>query len=326
MEKQGVRGSEGARILKRAVAVAAVIIALFVVLNILAGGRFFTPSNMLSVLSNSVVTAFVVLGMCFIFTMGITDLSIGAIMILASNLGGVLALWVGLGYFGLIAGALLVGVALTSLNVLLMRKAEIPPWILGLGMTMVYEAIGAIYNTSQIQQGRQAVSLGETCRRLGAPPVNVILLIVAVAVAYFIYNRTSIGIGLRAVGSNSAVARLMGVNIDRATFLAVLVGGCFIGMAAAINQSYAGRIVPATGLNSIASVFNPLAAFLLAKTLSNVFNITIGAAVGAFTITAIFNVLTILGVPSGTWQQVMLGACVLMCGVLSQRKYKGVVK
>ena len=73
-------------------------------------------------------------------------------------------------------------------------------------------------------------------------------------------------------------------------------------------------------------MFNPLAAFLLAKALSNVFNITIGAAVGAFTITAIFNVLTILGVPSGTWQQVMLGACELMCGILSQRKFKGVVK
>ena len=77
------------RVLKRAAAVAAVIIALFLVLNILAGGRFFTASNMLSVLSNSVVTAFIVLGMCFIFTMGITDLSIGSIMILASNAGAV---------------------------------------------------------------------------------------------------------------------------------------------------------------------------------------------------------------------------------------------
>ena len=314
------------RVLKRAAAVAAVIIALFLVLNILAGGRFLRSARLFSVLSNSVVTAFIVLGMCFIFTMGITDLSIGSIMILASNAGGVLALWVGMGYFGLIVGALAVGIALTMLNVFLMRKAEIPPWILGLGMTMVYEAIGAIYNTTMIQQGRQAVSLGDVCRDLGAPPWNVILLVIGVAVAYFVYNRTSIGIGLRAVGSNSAVAKLMGVNVNKATFLAVLVGGCFIGMGAAINQSYAGRIVPATGLNSIASVFNPLAAFLLAKALSNVFNITIGAAVGAFTITAIFNVLTILGVPSGTWQQVMLGACVLMCGILSQRKFKGVVK
>lgn len=184
------------RVLKRAAAVAAVIIALFLVLNILAGGRFFTASNMLSVLSNSVVTAFIVLGMCFIFTMGITDLSIGSIMILASNAGGVLALWVGMGYFGLIVGALAVGIALTMLNVFLMRKAEIPPWILGLGMTMVYEAIGAIYNTTMIQQGRQAVSLGDVCRDLGAPPWNVILLVIGVAVAYFVYNRTSIGLSL----------------------------------------------------------------------------------------------------------------------------------
>lgn len=324
--KKSRKGFESFPLWQRSGIVAVVVLALFLILNLLAKGRFFTYSNILSVLSNSVVTAFMVLGMCFIFTMGITDLSIGAIMILASNLGGVLAIDSGLGYPGLILGAVVVGVALTMLNVFLMRKAEIPPWILGLGMTMIYEAIGAIYNTSQINIGKQAVSLGNSCRALGAPPVNVILLVVAVAVAFFVYNRTSIGVGLRAVGSNIPVAKLMGVNIDRATFLAVLVGGCFIGLGAAINESFASRVVPATGLNSIASVFNPLAAFLLAKALSNVFNLTIGAAVGAFIITAIFNVLTIMGVPSGTWQQVLLGGSVLICGILSQRNFKGVSK
>ena len=311
---------------KRVILIAALIVVLMVLLNIFAGGRFFTSSNLLAVLSNSVVTAFVVLGMCFIFTMGITDLSIGAIMILASNVGGILALHAGLGYAGMFLGGMAVCIACTMLNVFMIRKGGIPAWILGLGMVMVYEAIGAIYNNTQINAGRQSVSLGNAFREVGAPPWNIILLVAAVAVAYFVYNRTAVGVNLRAVGSNEAVSRIMGVQVDKAVFLAVLVGGCFLGMAASINISYAGRISPVTGLNSIANVFNPLAAFLLAKALSGVLNLTISAAVGAFIITAIFNVLTLMGVPSGTWQQVVLGAVVIICGVLAQRKFKGVVK
>ena len=312
--------------LKRAGVIAAVVIVLLLLLNLITGGRFATGSNLIAIISNSVVTAFLVLGMVFIFTMGITDLSMGAVVILASNVGGILALNVGLGYAGMIIGAVVVSVACMMLNVFLIRKAEIPAWILGLGMVMVYEAIGAIYNNSQIAQGKQSVSLGNNYRGLGAPPWNIIILIVCVAIAYFVYNRTSIGFNLRAVGSNEAVARLMGININRAIFLAVLVGGCFIGIGSAVDISYAGRITPSTGLNSVAMVFNPLAAFLLAQALSGVFNITIAAALGAFIITAVFNVLTIVGVPSGTWQQVMLGAVILLCGMLSRRNYKGVVK
>ncbi len=324
MEKNA--NKERIAMLKRSGIVAGVIIVLLLLLNLITGGRFTTGSNLVAIISNSVVNAFLVLGMVFIFTMGITDLSMGAVVVLASNVGGILALNAGLGYVGMVIGAVAVAVICMMLNVFLVRKAEIPAWILGLGMVMVYEAIGAIYNNGQIAQGKQSVSLGNAFRELGAAPWNIIILVICVAIAYFVYNRTSIGFNLRAVGSNEGVARLMGININKAVFLAVFVGGCFIGIGSAVDISYAGRITPSTGLNSIAMVFNPLAAFLLAQALSSVFNITIAAALGAFIITAVFNVLTILGVPSGTWQQVMLGAVVLICGMLSRRNYKGVVK
>jgi ribose transport system permease protein len=79
-------------------------------------------------------------------------------------------------------------------------------------------------------------------------------------------------------------------------------------------------------LQSITTIFTPLAAYLLAKALENVFNIIIGAVISAVLITSIFNVLTLLGVPSGTWQQVVMGGSVIACGILSQRRYEGVVK
>ena len=53
-----------------------------------------------------------VLGFIFIFTSGIMDLSTGAMMILASNVGGILAVQLGLGYFGLIIGAVATAIGL----------------------------------------------------------------------------------------------------------------------------------------------------------------------------------------------------------------------
>jgi len=303
-----------------------IILIVYVVLGFMTKGKFLQPRNLWMVLSNSVPNAFMVLGFCFIFTMGLIDLSLGAILILGCNAGGILAVQFGLGYFGLIVGSCLIVALLELFNLKLVLVTKIPSWIFGLGMAMVYESIGAMYNVSQIDKGKQVVSLADNYRNLGNQPINIIILILGVVMAYIIYNRTSIGFKLRAVGSNKEVATTMGINIEKTILLAGLIGAIFIGMSAAITESYAGRVVPSTGLNSIALIFTPLAGYLLAQALSKVVNLTIAALIGSFVITSLFNSLTIIGVPSGTWQKVVMGIVVIVCGMLSAKNEKGVVK
>ncbi|MDR0639100.1 MAG: hypothetical protein LBG27_09440 [Spirochaetaceae bacterium] len=303
-----------------------IIAMIYVVLNFLTGGKFLAGSNILFVLSASVVTSFVVIAFCFMITMGFMDLSLGAIMILASNAGGILAAGFQWGYFGLILGSIGVAICLGLLNIKLMLVSKIPSWVFGLGIAMIYEAIGAMYNASQIKIGKQVVSLNTLCREIGNPPWNLIVLAAALFAAYIIYNKTSIGFGLRAVGSNKTVAKMMGINIEKTIILAALCAGVYAGFASAINESYGNRVGTTTGLQSIASIFTPLAAYLLAKALENIFNIIVGAVISAVIITSIFNVLTLLGVPSGTWQEVVMGGSVIVCGILSQRRFEGVVK
>lgn len=302
------------------------LLIVYLIMGIVTKNRFLNGVNLLAVLSNSVVNAFIVLGFCFIFATGIIDLSIGALLVLACNVGGILAVKAGWGYAGLIVGCIVVAVALEVFNMKLIQISRIPAWIFGLGMAMVYEAIGALYNSHQIAAGLQAVSLSDTCRALGQPPVNIILLVAGVIIAFLIYNKTTAGIGIRAVGSNKEIAGMMGINTTKTIILSGIIGGIFIGIAAAINESYAGRVVPSTGLNSITLIFIPLAAYLLALAFSKTFNLTIAAALSSFIITSIFNVLTIMGVPTGTWQKVIMGASVIICGILSARSEKGDVK
>ena len=303
-----------------------IIVAAYILISLVTNGLFLTTTNIINILTSSIVPAFIVIAYCFILSVGIMDLSIGAILVLGCNVGNILAVKAGLGYFGLFVGSIATAVALVSLNFKIIRALKIPSWILGLGMTMVYEGIGAIYNAYMVSINEQPVELGDVCREIGAPPYNVVVLAVGLVIAFFIFNRSSIGFNIRAVGSNLSVAKMMGINVNRTIAMAGIIAGLFVGIACVIESSYANRITPTTGLTSIANIFTPLSAYLLAVVLNKGFNMIIGAIVSAFILTSLFNVLTIFGVPSGTLQKVVMGALVLVCGILSQRKYKGVVQ
>lgn len=300
------------------------LVLLVIVFQILTSGKFLVASNMVALLSHAVIPTFIVWGMCFIFTAGVMDLSIGAIVILASNVGGLLALK--FGYVGLILGSVVTAVVLELINLVLCTRTKIPSWVIGLGMAMVYEAIGALYSVSQIRQGLQVVTLGTQCRSLGMFPVNIFIWVAGGLVAWMLFNRSSVGINVRAVGGNAQVAGMMGVSPRRAVITGGIVGGVFFGIAAAINESYAGRVMPVTGLSSIAIVFTPLAVLLLAQAFEKIVSLPLGVMLSAILFFSLYNVLTIMGVPSGTWQDVVLGASIVVFGIFSQRNSKGVVK
>lgn len=313
----------GSSALRRQLVIAG-LVGTLLLFHLITAGRFLTVSNVRAVASHAVIPTFLTWGFCFIMTAGVMDLSAGAVLILAANVAGLMGLR--FGYSGLVFGALATTLLLEFINAECFLRLRVPSWISSLGMAMVYEASGAIYSASRVRTGMQVVDLGDKARLLGTAPYNLILMAVGLLLAYLLYNRTAIGLNVRAVGSNEMVSKMMGVNPARSKLLGTLAGGVFIGLAAAINESYAGRVMPVTGLTSVALVFEPLAAFLLAQALEDVFNLTVGALIGAFSVSALFNVLTILGVPSGTWQEVVLGASVILVAAVSQKGKGGIVK
>ncbi len=50
---------------------------------------------------------------------------------------------------------------------------------------------------------------------MGQMPGMLILLIIAFVAAYIIFNRTTLGINLQAMGGNSQVAQVMGIKAKR---------------------------------------------------------------------------------------------------------------
>ena len=300
------------------------IIAALVLINMLTAGKFLTSNNIMTIVVNASAPTLIALAFVFLQASGFIDLSLGAAIILAANVAGTFGN--SYGYLGLVLGGILTGIILMTINFSVFHFSKIPSWIAGLGMTMIYEAIAFFYSQQRLHMGLRVVNLNNNLRELGRIPLVFVVMAIGLVLAYFIYNRTTIGLNIRAMGSNQSVAKTMGISMTKTVIISGIIAGIFVGMAAFVKESFAGTVPAVSGLASLSGTFQPLAAVLMAQALSKHVNITIGAIFGTVFIMSVFNVLTLLGVPSGTWQETVLGLSVIVFGIATQRKFSGVVK
>lgn len=301
------------------------LVAILIVCNIFVKGKLLSLNNLRTILSNAVFPVFTAFGLCFIFTGGLIDLSVGANVLLSANFGAFLAEKMGLGYPGLIIGSILCAVIAEQLCVQCSITLHIPAWISGLGSALILEAILAQWSAVLATTSDKLPNL-KNYTALGKMPTMAIILLIGFAAAYVIFNKTTLGLNLQAIGGNAAIAEIMGVKVKKTIIWATIVGGIFVGCAAISDISFVGKLDCSSGLNSLSIIFKSLAATLLADSIQNIFTKPVGILFSGIAVVALFNILTLFGVPSGTYQNVILGFVVILCGVLSHLNYKGVIK
>lgn len=307
-----------------AVIVLAVIIAALAIINVIVDGKLLTFSNIRVIIQAVTPQTLVGFGFLIVFTGNITDLSPGSIVIVASTVSGLAC--VNMGPVAMLICGILTGIALMLVNFTIYRATKVPPWIAGLGMAMVYEAIIGAYAGWCAENRQKVVTLTGDQRVFGTEPVIYIMLVAAIVIAYILYNRTNWGISYRAVGDNEDVAKIMGINVTKTVILAGVAAGFFFGFAGVVKEGYAGFTNAASGLTSLSTCFQPMAAVLLAMALSEIINVVFAVPLSCLLIVIIFNVLTLMGVPSGTFQDTLLGIILIVFAVFANRKTKGVVK
>lgn len=310
---------------RRQILVLGTLVVLFVVLNILAGGALITARNLRTIFVHSIFHALTAWGLCFIFTTGLCDLSIGAIVLLAANVGAQLGENLGLGYAGMLLGSVAVAIVCEHLCTRCSIQLGIPSWISGLGCALVFESVLSIWANTIAGDGQQLPRI-KVFNALGNLPGMTVLWAIGFFAAFLLFNYSTIGLNLRAMGANESVATAMGIKKNKTIYLATLIGAIFIGVAATVQISYNGFLSAKTGLNSLSSIFKGLASLLLAQSFEDTFSMPVGITISSVVVMSIFNVLTLFGVPSGTGQEICLGVIVILCGALSHLRYKGVVK
>ncbi len=301
----------------------AAIVVVFVIFHLISGGIFLEWSNLKGIIAHVVYPSFIAWGFCFLFACGYTDMSIGGVIVLGSFAANYLGNMIGVP--GVVIGGLVTGLLLVFINFLVFTYTGIPSWIAGISLALIYEAAALAIKFSD-SGSLFTNALNKDYRLLGTLPWCVVILAIGLFVIYFLYNRTTIGLNIRSLGGNKEVSKALGINVNKTLLAVGLISGILIGIACFMQQSYAGQTTVKTGLTSINLIFQPLAIYLLAQIIQKRVNIVIGVPICAFILYAVFNILTIMGVPSGTLQEACLGVFIVIFAVVGQRSVKGVIK
>jgi ribose transport system permease protein len=285
---------------------------LFIVFSVLTQS-FYQPANLLDILLQSSINTMIAVGMTLVvMTRGI-DLSVGSVvglssMIAASFLTGNLIL-------GTLAG-MLVGVACGLVNGLLIAKLKLPDFIVTLGMLSIYRGLALIYT-----DGKPIYGIDPTFRAIFAGDVAGIPtpVLLALAIAFLLVRYTALGEQIIAVGGNEEAARLSGINIDRVKICVYAISGLLASLAGFVLIGRVGAAEPIGGTGFELQAIG--AAVIGGASLFGGEGNPMGSLIGALTLGAMQNGLTLLNVPS-FWQLVATGVVVILAVFADQATRK----
>jgi ribose transport system permease protein len=227
---QSVRRNEFLAVLLRNVGLVVVLIILAII-GSLTSDNFLTGDNIRNILVSSSVIGVVSVGMTFVIIGGGIDLSVGALVALASVWATTVATQ-DYGALAMVVCALLVGLGAGLVNGLLIAYGRLVPFIVTLAMLVSARGLAAKMadNQTQIVRVRSIIDIAR--KEILGVPMLVIILGVVVAVGWVVLNRTTFGRRTFAIGGNPEAARLAGINVQRHTVALYALSGFCCGIAA----------------------------------------------------------------------------------------------
>ena len=195
-------------------------------------------TNQLTVLTLASSVGVIAIGMTFVIISGGIDLSVGALLALAS----VWSTTVATQQFGpgvMVFCALLVGAVTGLINGVLIAYGRLAPFIATLAMMVAARGLAQKISgkSTQVVKVEQITGIAQN-KLLGIPWLVLIFAVVA-AIAWVLLNRTTFGRRTAAIGGNAEAARLAGINVRRTQVLIYLLSGVCCGIAAVMVTAQA---------------------------------------------------------------------------------------
>ncbi|MEU5071882.1 ABC transporter permease [Streptomyces asoensis] len=301
----------------RTLSLLAVLAVLVAVGGITAPNEFLATSNLQLILTQASVIGVVTVGMTFVITSGGIDLSVGAIVALASVWATTVATQE-FGFAGIAFTAVVVGVGCGLVNGLLIAYGRMVPFIATLAMLASARglALQITDGSTQIVSVASVLDLGaRDAYILGIPPLVLIFAAVTV-VGWLVLNRTTFGRRTVAVGGNAEAARLAGIDVRRQRLYLYLLSGLCCGIAAFMLIVLAG-----SGQNTNGNLYelDAIAAAIIGGTLlSGGRGTIVGSVLGVLVFTTITNIFALNNLETAV-QQIAKGA-IIVAAVLVQRR------
>ena len=302
--------------------------------------NFLKPASIINILSQTAayLPAALGIGGCIVLTG--TDLSAGRIVGLtacisasllqgAANLAnkmwpeiGTLPIWV------VIPVAMLIGAAFGAFNGFFVAKFKLHPFIVTLGTQLIVYTLLLLYVQMGNNKGMAISNLdasytdfvkGELFNVGGTSvPRYVLFAVILTLIMWFIWNKTTFGKNMFALGANEEAARVSGVNVFLTTILVFALAGAMYGFTGFIEGARIGSNTANTGFNY---ELDAIAACVIGGVsfVGGIGKIR-GVVVGVLMLRLIFIGLSMMKVDPNL-QYLIKGGIILFACALDMRKY-----
>jgi ribose/xylose/arabinose/galactoside ABC-type transport system permease subunit len=203
-------------------------LAVVILLNAILTSNFATWRNVEITLIQMVFVALVATGITLVIATGGIDLSVGAVMGLASVVAVALMPY---GIFAMAAGCLGAGLAVGLFNGALIVGFGVQPLLVTLGSLIWVRGLAQYLSGGRKEYFEDAAMQFLGIGRVWGLPLQVVITAVVVTVVALVVAHTVFGRRLVMVGGNPAAARLAGVPAGRIVLVAYAVCGLLAGLA-----------------------------------------------------------------------------------------------
>jgi rhamnose transport system permease protein len=233
-----------ARFLRSWEALLIVVFVLVFLANSFASPYFLNAWNLSDATFNFTEKALIALAMALLIVAGEIDLSVAAIIALASTAMG-LVMTAGYGTPAIVATGIAAGVLCGAVNGALVAGLGLPSIVVTIGTMSLFRGISFIVLGDQAFNGypRDFAFFGQGY--VGwVISFELALFAVAAVVFWALLHRTNFGRAVYAIGLNPVAAQFSGIRVDRVRFLLFLLTGLMSGIAAVCLTSRLGSTRP----------------------------------------------------------------------------------
>ena len=294
-----------------------VYLFFFILTRLVGEPGFGVGMDLRTILYTSVYSGLLALAMSMNITSGRFDFSLGASMLLAIIVGGNIAKTYALGAAGLLIVTVLIGCLIGLVSGTVYVTLGLPPMVSSLGMAIIYEAIGFMFNRAK------GVNLVGKVKMLiySKIPGAVILIAVVLIILVILWDHTKFGLHRSALASGQKIATDGGINEKANALICYIIAGALLGLAGVVYISKYGSVTPETGLGSSTYFMTAFLPIFIGGAIAKYNSHPIAVFIGAVTQALIVSGLSKLGC-SSSMQTVVNGLIVMAFLIYTSNAYK----
>ncbi len=214
------------------------LVVIIVVFSILTDGKIIQPTNLKLIMGQVYVLMIASVGVFMVMTVGGLDFSQGSIL----GFSSIVVCWMSQYNIllaivcGVIAGAIM-----GAVNGFFHVKFRIASFIVTICTMYLFRGLCEYITTNgPVAAASNVVALNKTW-------LKVVLTLAVLAIGFFLFHFTRLGIDLRAIGAGETAARFSGSRPELSKFLVYVAAGAITGFASFLNVVKVGSITGTAG-------------------------------------------------------------------------------